>query len=476
MAGIGINTAFEIGRKGLRAQLAGLNVTGHNIANVSTEGFSRQQVNLVPSSPIKYTFGVFGSGVLVEGVRRIRDELVDKQVREQTSEVRKYETYERVLREIETIINEPSDHGIRSLLSEFFDNFHDLANDPEDQSIRNNIREQAGVLTRAFNRIYEQLSILGDNVAFEIERKIDEINSNVDKIADLNRQIRSLENIGKPANDSRDERDLLMDELSEIVDIVSNQMSDGRINISSGGRAIVFGARSLNFDTNVTNQSGELIYEVIGKEDGKKIELNNGELYALLRMKNVIIPKYKEKLNNIASVLIEKVNAFHRIGVGLKGTAPDIPNNNNFFKGSDARTIDIDDAINENLNNIAAAQSVQTTDENGNVQITGSPGDNYIALQIAGLKTSLILNNNTQSIMDQLNSTIAELGIETSDAGRVAGNNNLLLKELLNIRDSNSAVSLDEEFTNLIRYQRGYQASARLVSVVNEIFETLINI
>ena len=143
--GIGLNTAFEVGRKGLRGQLFGLNVTGNNIANVNTEGYSRRKVNLVTAEPFISTEGIFGSGVDAKGVRRYRDALVDRQVRNAYEEVGQQEVKERVLKQIETIYNEPADKGIRGLLSQFFDNFQELANDPENVTTRYNVREQARV-------------------------------------------------------------------------------------------------------------------------------------------------------------------------------------------------------------------------------------------------------------------------------------------------------------------------------------------
>ena len=474
MSGIGINTGFEIAKKGLRSQLAGLNVTGHNISNVATEGYSRQELNLKPSVPFKLTYGVFGTGVEADGVRRIRDTLIDRQLREQTTDVNKYQTYERVLREIETIINEPSEHGIRSLVSEFFDNFHELANDPESMTTRNYIREQARVLTNAMNRVDDQLMILSQSITFEISTRITDVNSILGQISKLNGQIKSLENIGKSANDSRDQRDKLIDDLSEYMDIYVKEHPSGDMNIASGGRGIVFGARNLEFGVEESSEDGEIVAEIVAAEDLRPVTIRNGQLYALQRMKNEIIPKYRESLDTVAEELISKVNNLHSVGVGLKGTSLVIPTNIDFFQGTDAGTIALSDDIEDNLNNIAAAQRVETTDASGNVEYSGSPGDNTIALQIAGLKTSLVLNNGTQSILDLLNATIGELGVETSDAARIASNNNLLLNELKNIKDSTSGVSLDEEFVNLIKFQRGYQASARVISVIDEMFETLI--
>ncbi|RKY85528.1 flagellar hook-associated protein FlgK [candidate division KSB1 bacterium] len=473
---IGLNTAFNVGKKGLRAQLFALNVTGNNIANVNTEGYSRRKVNLQTSPPLITTEGIFGTGVDIQGVRRIRDNLVDRQIRTSLKELGRQEIKERVLKQIETIYNEPAEKGIRGLLSQFFDNFQELANDPENVSTRYNVREQARVLANAFNRIDDQLTILSRDIEFELERKVADVNDYAKRIADLNEKILAAESVGGSANDFRDERDRLLDKLAKDIDIVFSESSTGMVNVVAGGRSLVFGGDYTEFKLMTMEVEGELHSYIVGANDNVEFSISNGEIKGLLDARNDIIPRYRQYIDNLAYSLITEVNNIHIIGAGLKGDLPEVPYSNNFFKGTDAGDIALDDAIEENVNNIAAAYRETTTDEQGRVVVTANPGDNRIALEIAELKRRLVLQNGIQSIPDYLNSIIGNLGVETQQAMGTGLNQKRLIEQFQNIRDSTSGVSLDEEFVDLIRYQRGYQASARFVKAIDEVFQTLVNL
>jgi len=473
---IGLNTAFEVGRKGLRGQLFALNVTGNNIANVNTEGFSRRKVNLVTSEPFITYEGIFGTGVDAKGVRRYRDALVDRQVRNAYEEVGQQEIKERILKQIETIYNEPAEKGIRGLLSQFFDNFQELANDPENVTTRYNVREQARVLIDALHRIDNQLTILSKDIEFELQRKVADINDYSKTIADLNLKISTAENIGGQANDFRDERDKILDKLANIIDIVTVETSSGMINVVAGGRSMVFGTEYAGFELKSKNVSGELHSYLVGENDDIEFKITNGEVKGLIDSRNDILPRYREYLDTLAGILIKEVNNIHVSGAGLQGNKSEVPYNNNFFSGTDAGDIALDEAIEEDVNNIAAAMREIQEDEQGRITVIAQPGDNQIALSIAELKRQLVMQNNTQSIPDYLNSIIGNLGVETQQAIGTGLNQKRLVDEFLNIRDSTSGVSLDEEFADLIKYQRGYQASARFVNAIDEVYETLINL
>jgi len=472
---IGLNTAFEVGRKGLRAQLFALNVTGNNIANVNTPGYSRRAVNMETAPPLTTTDGIFGQGVNVDGVRRFRDNLVDRQVRIAHQEVGNQAVKERVLRQIETIYNEPADKGLRGLLSQFFDNFQELANDPENVTTRHNVREQAKVLIDAFHRIDNQLTILSRDIEFELQRKVADINEYAAAIADLNIKIATAESMGASANDFRDERDIMLDELSKNIDVVTSESSNGMVNVVAGGRSLVFGPEYTGFDILTENVNGELHSYLVGEGDNVKFNISNGEIKGLLDSRNDIIPRYREYIDTLANSIITQVNRIHVVGAGLQGSLDEVPYNNYFFSGSNAENITLDGAIEQDVNNIAAAHRDITTDEQGRVTVTANPGNNEIALQIAELKRALVLQNSTQSIPDYLNSIIGNLGVETEQAIGTGLNQQKLVNEFQNIRDATSGVSLDEEFADLIKFQRGYQASARFVNAIDEVFETLIN-
>ncbi len=476
MGGFGIRSAFDIGRKTLRSQLAGLNVTGNNIANVNTDGYSRQEVTLKPDITIATTEGVFGTGVALDGVRRIRDQLVDRQVRTEMQTKGQNEALERVLNQIETTINEPSETGLRILISEFFDNWADLANDPENTTMRFNLREQASVMVDAFHQIDKQLRILSDDIHFELDRAVDRANALIENIANLNNKILTLEGGSKgTANDLRDQRDRDLDELSTMMDIYAFEKENGVVEVASPARTLVTANFPTTMELQVTNTDGNLRTTILDANDGEEMIINNGKINGLMQARNEIVPYYRERFDELAYNLITRVNNIHKIGVGIQGNANEIPYDNDFFTGTDATSMEISQEILADENAIAAARKVITEQDDGTVLVSGAPGDNRIALEIAELKQERVLSNGTQSLIDYLNSVVSEVGMGAKEAHDNVVNHESLINQFQNLRDSTSGVSLDEEFISLTKFQRGFQAGARVIATVNDLFETLIN-
>jgi flagellar hook-associated protein 1 FlgK len=476
MGGFGIRSAFDIGRKTLRAQLAGLNITGNNIANVNTEGYSRQEVTLKPDIPIMSTEGVFGTGVVIDGVRRIRDQLIDRQVRTEMQTKGQNEALERVYNQIETTINEPSETGLRIMISDFFDNWSDLANDPENTTMRFNLREQAEVMVDAFHQIDKQLRILSDDINFELENAVNRANALIENIASLNNKILTLEGGSSgTANDLRDQRDRDLDELSTLMDIYAFEKENGVVEVASPARTLVTANFPTKMELVITNVDGNLRTTIVDANDGEEMVINNGKINGLVQSRNEIVPYYRERFDELAYNLITRVNNIHKIGVGIQGTANEIPYDNDFFSGTDSTSIEISQAVQDDENAIAVARKVITELDDGTIKISGAPGDNRIALEIAELKQARVLNNGTQSLIDYLNSVVSEVGMGAKEASDNVANHESLITQFQNLRDSTSGVSLDEEFISLTKYQRGFQAGARVITTVNDMFETLIN-
>jgi len=475
--GIGLGSIFDIGRKALKANLGGLNVSGNNVANVNTEGYSREVITFKPSLPFRTPRGIFGTGVEIESIRRVRDDIVDMQIRTHNTPLGEFQEKEKIYKQLENIFNEPSaEYGIREQFERFFDTFHEFANDPESGSIRTVLREQAQVLTETIKRADQQLVILSNDIGFETSQKVDEINNIAKRIADLNVKIVSLENVGSSANTLRDQRDLELDRLSEITNVYYKEDSVGAINVSVGGNALVSSGEMVSSLNCIDiNDGANLLSKVTGAESGLEFVTNSGRLKGLIECRNEIIPKYRERLNLLTRTLISRVNNLHRNGVGLKGSQIEVPHDNDFFGGTDASDIGLSDAIKSSVNNIAGAERIETVDESGQTVITGTPGDNTIALQIANLKGTFIFESNTKTFDDYFSETIGALGVEARDAKDNAARQQMVVTQFKNLRDSTSGVSLDEELTYLIKYQRGYQAAARVISTVDEMFLTLIN-
>ena len=462
----GILSGFEIGKRGLLSQQFALNVTGHNIANVNTPGFSRQRAVLRTTTPYNTIQGSLGTGVDVAGVERYRDLFFDTQYRQESQNLGQWSSLHRGLRSLEgtVFVDEPSDNGLNALMSNFWNAWQNLTNDPESATNREDVRSKSSVLIDAFHQKYKFLKDLEQSTNDEITQKMVEVNSLAIQIANLNQQVSYAELSGGKANDLRDRRDLLIDQLSEIVDVNVVERNTGAVTVYVGAMALVERDTVNSLDTEKEYADGVMKSTVVWKGTSSVVRFNNGELAGLCKFRDEVIPEYVDALNQMAETLVTQVNTVHRQGYALDGTTTGI----DFFdpNGVTAQDIalssDISD-ISNGVNNIAAASS------------GGARGDSSNALAIAQLRNSLLMNGNSATIGDFYSSMIGVLGSRTKETEDIKDSQELLLTQIENNRQSVEGVSLDEEMANMIRFQHAYEAAARVISTMDEIMTTLID-
>ena len=527
--------SLEIGIRAVRTQRQALHVIGHNIANVNTPGFSRQRAVLATTLPQ----GFMGTGVKVESVQRLRDEVVDFYIREENPTLNRWKAKLEVLQGMEILFNEPSDSSIGKILGDFWNSWSDLANNPESGAARANVREQGEALCEAFRSLYQNLKDLQIKIDEEIKTEVEHLNSIIQQIADLNQQIEKIE-LGKTsqANDLRDKRDLLLDELSQLINFKYQEMQDNTLRLSVYGQLLVSKATVSPF---MTEAGEDGFLEIKWKDSGEKVIITSGRLKGLLEMRDEVIPGFLAQLNELAAALIDQVNALHRQGIGLDGTNKIVgwkdftgtldsdgsfeingvniqvfagddldaivnrinaeANNTGveaskegdrlvlqpyslnpqtvkisadpdgimlnklgilaeFFQGTGAEDIDLDDAIKQDLSKIAAS---------GN----GAPGDNSNALLIFQLKDKPVLEGGSSTFSDYYSKIIADLGVETRQISGLKENQETLLEQLENRRQSICGVSLDEETTNIILFQQAYRAAVYFLQIINNMLDIL---
>ncbi|MCL5256753.1 MAG: flagellar hook-associated protein FlgK [Chloroflexi bacterium] len=455
----GLNTAM----RALMAQQQALDVTNHNMANANTPGFSRQVVSFVTTPP--YTVAAFnrsasagqvGTGVEVSLISRTRNIFVDQQIRSEETELGRYSVRRDSLNQVQTIINEPSDVGLSTILSQFFTGWRELSNDPQNTAARATLRQQAGNLISTLHRDYQELTQIRADMNKQVQVKVDDINSKASQIAALNAQISAVQAVGDQANDLRDKRDVLLDDLSSVVRVSYNEMSNGSVSVFLDGHALVDGAGTNTVGT-ALNANGDDI--LVWPDSGSPINVISGEIKGYYEARDDVLTKEINQLQDLTSALITQVNTIHRAGYGLNGTT-----GVDFFTGTGADDIAISADIQGNLASIAAASAID------------SPGDGRNALAIAGLQdTAVTIGTSNTTIGEFYKSMVSELGVEINGASNLADNQDVLVQYLQRQRDSYSGVSTDEEATNLIKFQRAYQAAARIVTTFDETLNTIIN-
>ena len=320
---MGIDSAYNIGLKGIYAQMLALQITGHNIANANTEGQSKQRAVMVPSMPMDNYPGQIGTGVDVSIVERIRDQLLDEKFRVDNSDAGRLEQLERIYHLVEIPFNEAplsnddvTQSGLQGMMRQLWDDWQKLAATPDDESVRQVLKEHAVMLSESINYINTQLEKIEQSLDLEIERKVDEVNKITADIANLNKEINFAYAAQTNPNDLLDRRDQRLNELSKIIDI--NVIIDERkyMNVTAGGNLIVGNANSYDLTLNKNNRGfNEVSYTV----SGVAFSPRNGELKGLTDGRDEVIPYFRSMLDDFARGVIFEVNKIHSTGLG--GTA-----------------------------------------------------------------------------------------------------------------------------------------------------------
>jgi len=340
-------SGIEIALRALRAQQAAIEVINHNIANVNTDGYSRQKAILATTDPYtvpainrEESYGQVGTGVEVQSIRRYTSEYLNAQMRGELSREGRWEVLESALGEIEVVFREPSDSGISSALSQFWRAWSDLAAVPEELAARTAVAEAASHLAYAIGDASRRLEDLRSDMDSRVRQMVDRINDIAVEIAALNDPISKVQAFGDQPNDLRDRRDALLDELSEIVNINYMENLDGTVTVQIGGHALVMGVEysqlvAQNDSTNGmmasiswTDSGTPLIVRGValeGQLDASSGVLVGGQLGGAVYTRDVLIAEQLDTLDTMASELITSVNKLHATGFGMPDDSVDPP-------------------------------------------------------------------------------------------------------------------------------------------------------
>lgn len=433
---LGVETAL----RGLLAHQRALDTTAHNIANANTLGYTRQRAELRETPPLEQVgvAGGLGTGVDVVAYARARDAFIDTQVRAQAMVLGYHQARQDGLRQVELALSEPSDSGLSSLLRRFWSAWQDVATTPESAATRQALLQAGSALAAGLQSLRGQLTTVDGQLQDAVSLTLAEVNDLVGEIASLDRQIMSMVASGlKPSNDLLDRRDLLIDRLSALVNVAVSEQADGSVTLQVGGFTLLQGGSQTS----------------VGAVSDLGADLVGGKLAGLVALDQTVAGSggYLERLDSVATALIQAVNAVQLAGYTLAGGAASEP----FFTGADASDIAVNPALLADPSLVAASSQ------------PSQPGNGENALAAAALRGSASVDGAYAQL-------VTTVGSDAQDAARNAANAKVLSDALENRRDSVVGVSLDEEMTNLVRFQRGYQAAARALAAIDEILEVLI--
>ncbi len=452
----GLNNIFEIGKSALAASQSALNTTGQNIANANTEGYSRKVTNFEAS--VNYLGGglQIGSGVTVNEVTRVRNRFIDSQLSLQRQTLSYWSTMESKHLLIEQIYEEPGETGLSSIMNSFFESWSELANAPENSSLRENVIYQGDALVKKFNSLNERLTDMENELTDEISDEIEKFNDYAQQITEINSKLLYVDKRSGSYSSLLDNRDVLLEKMNEIADITIQENDDGQVNLSLNGKVFLQKTHFIQLDSSKID--GDMA-EMNWSDGTTSATAQGGKLGALIDLRENIIPENIEKLDNLASAIVDTINTQHKAGYGYDGSTGVV-----FF---DVNSVD--------ANTIALNSSLYTNNQLLATSSDGEAGSGGNALLMSQLQDSKVLADNTATFTDYYSEIVATEGNRREEAITLYEGQEIFTDNLYSYQQSITGVSLDEEMTDLLKYQRSYQAASKLITLADEISETLIN-
>lgn len=461
---LGLFGTLNLAARSMQAQMTGVEVAGQNLANVNTTGYSRQRVQLAASPGITTGIGPEGTGVAATSIQQVVSALLNSQVQGQQSTGGYWNGQQSALQSAQNGLNEflngsastssttsttsDSSTGLASQLSGLFSAFSAVATSPTSTTARQALIGQAQTLATTFNNVNTQLGSLKTALNSSLGDNVDSANKLLSGIAALNQQISAAEFNGGTANNLRDEREQDLEKLSQLTNITTTTETNGTVDVSIGGQVLVTGYKVA--DTLQTYDAGGGQMLVQTATGGQPLTLTGGSMQGTIDARDGTLATLQNNVNTLAGTLITQVNSIHNGGYSLTGST-----GANFFNGTDAATITVNAALAGNPNLIQTSGSATAA------------GDNRVALQLAQLGSTAQAALGNQTFNGNYDAAVAALGDSLQTANSQVTSQSLVAQMLTTQRSSISGVSVDEEMTNLLSFQRAYQASAKLVSTVD---------
>lgn len=613
---------IEMGKRGLMATNMAISTAGHNISNADTEGYSRQRVELRAYDPLyrpdltrAETPGQIGQGVDVASVKRVRDELIDSRIVEQSNLESYWSTREKYYTMIEEIYNEPDDISVRTNMDKFWESWEELSLYPETRAARQAVVTRGETLAESIKQQYTGLAGIGNLLNGDIESTVKQINDYASRIAALNEQIVRSEAMGDNPNDLYDQRDVYVEKLAQLANVTSDNRDADEFMVHVNGQILVQGriARGFAVEPMLDNNG---YTKVVWADTRNEVQVTSGTLGALIELRDVDVRGEMQNLNTMAMNFMDLVNDIHRNGVGANNVTgldffTEQPFVNNALGNYDRNGDGVDDSsyifrltgtnvldpqqqiglegkitiagkngnidveyfaadtvetvinrINDSegevkayldrnnnlvLKGVAAAEkenpdfvirhvedsgffltgysgilkesgaagafdfaSTNAIDKLADAQYTVSPvlnpagymtvntaikndvlsvaaatrgsdgrvemGDNSAAVAIAALRNSEIMVGESKTFDDYFADSVTNVGLKGEQAELNYENQNAIMNDLRALRDSVSGVNIDEELADIIKFQQGYNIAAKLVTVMDELLDTVIGL
>jgi len=452
---------MSIATGALGAEQGALDATTNNVANANTPGYSRLQPVLVENDPVVMGSVMFGTGVSLEKLQSLRDPILQTRIQEETQQQGQLNAFVSAMQQAQVQFT-TSSSDVGTEISNFFSSLSQLSADPTNLASRQGVLTAAGNMASAFNNTANNLDQQRSGLDLQVSQDVSQVNVLTSQIAALNNQISQLQGVNQDASALVDQRDVLIGQLSSLIDVSTIQSDNGLTLTTSNGTALVVGGQSFPLSTQ-TNASG--MQDIYSQGTDITTKLTSGELAGLLEVRDQKIPTLLSNLDTLAAGLANNLNAANAKGFTLvqqaNGTLQ--PGGNIFVappaSGQGAASTMAVAITDPSL--IAASSDDTAPASNGNVTVLSAVQNQAIG--------------GAQSPTDYYSNMVFGVGNDVSNGTAELNSSQLILSQLQDQRGSISGVSLDEEAANMVQYQRAFDAAAQMITTINDMLYTVIN-
>lgn len=457
--------SLGIAREALQAQQYALDVTQNNIANVNTAGYSRQRVTMAPGDPWVHIGYQVGIGVKIESVDSFRSRFFDHRVNDELQKQGEFAASSATLQQVEALFNEAGGAGLQASISAFFNSFSSLANAPEDISLRQQVIARGEQMGDQFRQLYEQLQAVQSQQDLAIADTVGQINYIAQRIARLNVEVQAARGSDTNILTLFDQRQQLLDQLAGLTDISYFETESGSVTVQSRQGTLLVAGDAVHAWEASQSPAGPFL-EVYAEGSVITSSIQSGKLAGLLKVRDGGISAYLTALDEMAVAIVARVNQQHALGADLDGAA-----GGEFF-------IPFSPPAPGSSQGAARSMMVAVTDPSKIAAASpgAGPGSNANANLIAEIQNEPLLSGNSTNLIQSCGNLVFRIGLDTQVALDGVETQKYLLTQLQNQRDAEMGVSLDDEAVNIMKYQKAYEANARVINLIDSLTEDLLRL
>ncbi len=463
----GLSSALNTGKISLATNQKAIEVTGNNIANVNNEDYSRQTPELTPTPTLNYKGFFVGTGVKISDITRAQDVFVTNQLQEKFADFGEANAKSNPLSELERVFS-ISEEGLATEIDKFFDSWQELSANPGGTTERQMVIQQGALLCDAFKDATVALDSVQQNIDDSLVSKVTAINLNLEALAELNSRIVNLQTAGTSPNSFLDQRDAIVQELTEALGVQVYEDGVGMVSVQlPGGVPLVQGTETLTLTGQVVGGLTQFSIEDNNISIDISVDDVGGEFKGMLEVRDTLVPDLRSSLDELAYNIVTSVNTQHQAGVGLDGVS-----GRSFFADLDpVPAIGIPGACRNMDVALSSTMEVASGTDTGSGAM---PGDNSNTLLIASLATQKVIGG-TSSFTDFYGTLTGRVGLEAAQNTLEFTNADDTIVQLKNLRDGVQGVSLEEEMISLMQYQKGFEASAKFLTSIDEMMAVVIS-